>query len=257
MTNLKWLHLAIDLFGGRTLDDASTLSGVLDAFEDSGLVPATWAVGEPPGRDYARDEVEQMVLGRSATAVSLHRKRAPQYRATLFCRNRPRILVVFAPPPTAKHHTAIVALADALVASQRPHVGWLNPLLDAKPPFEDEIARARYQMDEGCDGSVAQYDEYGPGGLGAYTWLGAPMVALIGSDRLASAPVEVRELAGGGVRIDLVDDPLAADDATLAAAWTKAMARLADAEVFARQSIDEQGYVRFVRGARFNLWATQ
>ncbi len=252
MQPLKWHHLRIDLVGGKALHDPQVLAHVLDAFEIPGIEPTSWSVGEPPGRPYARDEVHRMVLGQTATAVALHREPTPAYHATLFGRHRPRILIQVS-PPTRPHHDTIVALAQALVAAVQPEIGWLHPLIDAEPPFADEVTATRFQMDDGCDGAVSTFDEHGPGGLGAYTWMSEAMVAVIGRERLAQAPIDVYQLPHAGVRVELVDNPLDADDARLAAAWTKAMNVLAGAEFFARPTVDADGYTDFERGSRFDL----
>lgn len=253
MSSSPRMHLALDLVGGRALYDESTLDAVLDAFESHGLEPDTWAIGEPPGHDYARDGARRALLGRSATAVGLYRSRAPAYSARVFGRRRPRILVVFDPPPAEQHHPAIIALADALAAAQQPHIGWLHPVADVEPPFDDPVPRIRWHMDQCCDGSVSEYGDHGPGGLGAITWIGPALLDLIGRRRLDAAGVTVESLGWGGVRVDLVDDPLAADDATLAEAWTAAMKPLSDARVFARSSVDAVGDIDFEPGARFDL----
>lgn len=253
MKTLDRMHLALDLVGGRPLSEAQTFGALLDAFEAHDLEPDTWAIGEPPGRAYARDEVERALRGQSATAIGLFRKRAPRYHATLFGRDRPRVLVLFAPPPADRHHAAIAALGDGLAAAQRPDIGWLQPVADVEPPFDDETARVRGHMDQCCDGSVAEYDDHGPGGLGARTWLGPAMVELIGRDRLDAAPVKASKLDWGGLRVDLVDDPLGAADEALADAWTEAMQALDDAGVFARSTLDEDGFADFERGPRFDL----
>lgn len=253
MQTLDRTHLVLDLVGGRCLADDAPLAAVLDAFEEAGLEPDTWAIGEPPGRDYAREEVERALRGKSATAVGLWRERAPSFHAVIFGRDRPRVVIRFAPAPDPRHHAAIGALGDALAAAQRPDIGWLQPVADVEPPFDDETAATRCRMDQCCDGSVSVYDDFGPCGLGARTWLGAAMVELIGRERLRGAPVQVEGLAWGGLRVDLVDDPLDADDGALASAWTAAMAALVDAGVFARSTLDEEGFADFERGARFNL----
>lgn len=241
----------LDLVGGRSLSEAVVAEALVGAFDACGLAPDEYAIGEPPGPDYNREVVLRMLIGGRPTSFSLHRRASPAFSATLFVGNRPRILIRFeSPEPT--HFDAIFGLGHALAAAQRPHVGWLQPLSGIEPPCEEPAKQARLLIDEGCDGCIASYDEHGPGGLGLRTWMGAQVVERIGRERLASAPLAVLDLDGGGVQLDLLNLTLGASDEAMVEAWQAAMAVLEPAEVFACPQWDD-GYVDFIRGARFNV----
>ncbi len=244
-------RVVLDLVGGARLSAPDLAGALLDAFHDMDLAPDEYALGEPPGPDYDRDLVLGMITGGKYDAVRVYRRRAPEYSASFHPLRRPRISVTFEAAP----HTSfarLVRLGDALAAVQQPHVGWLLELSGIEPPCEDEASLARHIIDESCDGSLALYDEHGPGGLGLVTWLGAPMVERLGRPLLESAPVDVVETRGGGLRLQLPDVALGSPPEVLVAAWERAMIPLATAGVFARPQIDE-GYVDFVRGDRFDL----
>ena len=92
-------------------------------------------------------------------------------------------------------------------------------------------------------------------GLSPRTYYGPHYVALFGRELLLSTPAAlVREVEGGGVQIDLVNDLAGASYDELLDAWSRCTAHLRPAGVFADMSIDEERKrVSFRRGPNFVL----
>jgi hypothetical protein len=190
------------------LGTAEGIQALLKAFEhDTAFTPTHWGPDERARNPYARDEVITHVTQQASFVAmpGLHRRTNPRYEAYFSVRRNGinEVVVEFKRGLTAKHLPAIFALGDALAGQLRPEFGMVHSVW--------QLGETSQQYSAVGVLTAQEFQRYGPDGLGARTWLGAHLAALIGRERLNSCSAPVQDTDWGGVRIDLVDQPWTAD----------------------------------------------
>jgi hypothetical protein len=203
------------------------LQALLDAFEGvNGLRPTHWGPDERARSAYDRGEFVKHVTSPDGPLVpGIRRAELPRFQAHFSAENTgiKQVTVEFGSGLRKKDLMPIFELADRLATALRPEYGIVH-LIWA------EGKRGAYNTT-----SVMTADRFracGPKPPAARTWFGRHIVDLVGLGRIEAAAASVRQTDWGGVVMDLVEPPWAADFATLSAGQSEAMEHLRPSGVF-------------------------
>jgi hypothetical protein len=247
-------NIRLEMTGGRPFYLREVLAPVVEALGASPLfAPESWGLNEQSSFPFDAEEVSAVAEGKPAFyMLQLRRKKRLKHTAVIRLSNKPGLIVELPPATPAADWRHLFELGDTLADAYRPDIGWAHLFSKTGPPATDEDHATQLLMDACVVGSGADYDNAGPGNLGMRTYVGPRIVEMVGRDLLLSTPAEVTELAWGGVRLDLVAEPWAAERAALLAAWRGATEHLRPARVFSKVELDERGYARVGRGERID-----
>lgn len=233
----------IEMVGGLPLFDVGPRSALVDALESAGFGPEALSFEDESGLEpFVRDDALQTIPGPSQRTMLLVRRRDPAYDMVVGLGWLPKLYFESLWMPQA-----LFELSDAIASACRPDMGWAFVPRPVDPPFATESQKiaARYDRGTGAGGTLLV--ERGPAGLGMRTYFGPRALAQLPGARLHAlpAPAIVSDLPWGGVRVDLLDAPFSADDATLVRAYAAAMGALEPSGFFASTEVSERS-VTFV-----------
>ncbi len=231
MTGKPWL---VTFVGGKPAWQDSVRKAILGALRASGFRPARTTTHDEVGAvPFNESEVTEPRDGPSQTLLFLE--------GAGF-----ELEVALGTSPTLRLRTedgvAAFACGDALASACEPDLGWVVPLPRPSPPLSDDEARLRSHLVTGA-GRGGDFHDRGPGALGVRTWIGpralrhVPREALLG----LPPPVVAAETPWGGIRIDLVADPVSSDDAAVLSSFRAAMRTLEPTGFFASAVRTESG----------------
>jgi hypothetical protein len=245
-------RINVELVGATPLYKARERLKVVDALcSEEKLTPELWAIHERGAEPFDRKKFQQ--YGNDPGPVSLHvlRKRQLWYELDLSIDTRPRLDMDFHPGKLKPANLPMVFRAgDLLAEAFRCDFGWVHLASFVRLPSPDPEDVTQKLMDMGFDPHHS-YRDHGPGGLGFRTYLGPSVLKQIGKYvRSLPAPFVVRDLAWGGVSIDLLPEPWLADAKSLHTQWQAAMENFRPAKFFATPTVKSNGAVSWEKGAK-------
>lgn len=244
MTTIKYRSA-----GTMPLFDASNLAGALKVLSESDVAATHWSSSDGgPRVPFDADDITALVDGSPSNhAVYVFRSTNPRWEFSASLSRRPFLFF----DGDASDSADVSAIATTLVELDNlyePDISstWFGPELEWtwSTPHQRDLLRLLHAV------LLAPSDYYrmGPGGLGVRTLLGPHYVKQFGRDRLLGTPVHIMELAWGGVRLDLVEDPWNTSMERLVDAWRRGMEHLSPAGIFADVEIDEgEKFIDYVR----------
>ncbi|MBC8103618.1 MAG: hypothetical protein H7Z41_13660, partial [Cytophagales bacterium] len=215
-----------------------------DAFgRDPGLAPTHWGPDSRTRDLFDRDRlIGEVTAYQSEFYVPvLRRRKAPAYEAFFSAKssglNYAELRVKG--PVQSADAPRFFALGDALANALTPELAFVHPVWNRGE--ESQLYSASGVL------SLKELQEYGLNPVCARTWYGSRLVSEIGRERLAQAGLRIENTRGGGVRVDLVQDPSQSDFETLQRRQTEAMAALVPSGLYA----DYTRFNDFVPGPRW------
>jgi hypothetical protein len=208
----------IRIFTTVRLGEREHLEAVFDALAQAKLEPTHAGEREYSLTAFERAQTVAAIVGGTQRVLELARRKAPRYTAGLRAQDAglTSIAIDVGAHPRPQ---VIYELGDRLAERFRADYGVVHPVV-------------RDGTDFGSAGNMelGWLQSYGPLDVGVRTWYGPHLAALIGEELIRAAGVAT-PLPWGGLRLDLVAEPWAADIDTLKQRQAEAIAALAPAQV--------------------------
>ena len=208
----------IRIFTAVRLGERDHLEAVFDALAQAKLEPTHAGERENSLAAFDRAQTVAAIVGGSQRVLALARRKAPRYTAVLRAQDSGLTSIAIDVGAHPRPH-AIYEVGDHLAERFRADYGVVHPDVQDGTRF-----RAAGNMELGWLRS------YGPLSVAARTWYGPHLAELIGEELILAAGVATA-LPWGGLRLDLVPEPWAADIDTLKQRQAEAIAALAPAQV--------------------------
>lgn len=194
-----------------TTADRSILEAYLQALEQEPLVAPTHASRDERKRaPYDRTQILEPTAGRKAGAVSLWRARVPKYaRGTLSAGSgsHNKVTVDYDAGLIDKSVAPLYEAWTRLAEKFRPEFGFVHSVFQTESPNKEAYSY-------GIRLTIKELRDNGFCLLHPRTWFGPDLVSVIGKERLLDLP-HTRTTSWGGVQLDLVEEPWAADFETM------------------------------------------
>lgn len=218
--------------------------GVLAALEANPyFAPTDWGRDERTRQPYRSRDVVSYVRGLRqpmGETVLLYRRKATRFDGYLTVHERPFLSFEFDRKMPEARWKDLLDWADRIADITHPRLGTLHRYGAPTDPWGSDQDRMADWMHYSAHCTPANFKPYGPIGLGMRTYFGGDVLELLGRRLLLKTPAIVKELAWGGIRIDLTDDLMNSSSSEILAAWGKAMKHLEKAKVFALPAFDER-----------------
>lgn len=208
----------IRVFTMVRLGDRANLEAVLDILAEAKLDPTHAGERESALAAFERPATVEAITSGQQRVLTLARRKAPRYTATLRAQRTGLTTIAIEASANPRPET-LYQLGDRLAERVRAVYGVVHPDVQDGTTF-------------GGAGNIelGWLRDYGPLSVAARTWYGTHLTHLLGEARIRAAGTAT-PLSWGGMRLDLVAEPWAADIATLRQRQTEALAVLEPAEV--------------------------
>lgn len=207
----------VRIFTTVRLGERVNLEAVLDVLADAKLEPTHAGERENAVAAFERAATVEAITSGKQRVLVLARRKAPRYTATLRAQATGLTSIAIEASTHPRPET-LYQLGDRLAERFRAVYGIVHPdALDGKFRKAGNI-------------ELGWLRAYGPLSVAARTWYGAHLTHLLGEERIRAAGTAT-PLAWGGMRLDLVAEPWAAELATLKQRQVEALAVLEPAQV--------------------------
>jgi len=232
---------------GTRVDTPEALLGLFDALEQTGLAPQRYFVADgAPELPFSRKAIASDAEG-ALKAGHLYFRSDDNVGGDLAFGFRPNVSYWKRNETVTKADIiSWLSLAEQIRDRMTPEFlvvgfGPLGPRDErGRPTWTDDLERDHQLLVKTSFSATKDYFRFGPLGLGLRTYLGPHFAELLGRRRLQSCPGVLRDIETGGVELDVAGELASTPYDELLRAWRGCVDHLAEAEVFARPTIDEE-----------------
>ncbi len=226
------------------------LGNLLDVLESyEAFKPTHWGNSETMKVEYNREELIEKVMDEGKVSeIHLYRNKSASYHLDFDVNSGPRSFfnMIFSKSIPKKLWIDFFTLSDQLAEITQPSYGLAHMFWPSSTSWGTERERLRSWMDICAQAVPVRFLPNGPLGLGTRTYIGSPVLNLMDAQVLYETPAQVSKLEWGGVKIDLLENPLESNPDTLLDPWLVAMKHLEKMDFFAIPHFDEeQTYISF------------
>lgn len=232
---MKEIKCRLAMYPTVSLDNEEIVDKFLNLLEKNDeLVPEKWGSGERIRIKYEREEFKSFVLDESHSQcdVFLHRNRENKYMGYTSIDNGRGSYLNFKFNYPGDKLKNFFDFADDMVELLNPI--FCTASIDSEPIIlNTEAEKKMYsQMKESKESLSATFFSHGPIGLSLRTYCSKHMIEYFGKEKFLNAPMYVKQMKNGGVRLDSVEKPWDTDEKTAFEKWIRDMEYLKDVELF-------------------------
>jgi hypothetical protein len=209
----------IRIFTMARLGERANLEAVLDLLAEAKLEPTHAGPRENELHAFDRAATVDAITSGQHHLLCLARRKAPRYTGGLLAQRRAGLTDISIEGCAHPKPEILYTLGDTLAARFRAPYAVAHPEIVDGTKFRGAGAITTDWL-----------QNYGPMLVASRTWYGTHLTDLIGEDRIRAAGIAT-SLPWGGLRLDLVAEPWAADIATLKQRQAEAVAALEPAQV--------------------------
>lgn len=232
---MKEIKCRLAMYPTISLDNEEVLDKFLNLFEkDEELVPEKWSRNERTTIKYINEEVKKNALDQRHIGkdLFLSRKNNISYFGWTSIENSKVSYLYFTfiyPENKLKNFFDFV---DNMVELLNPR--FCTASIDNDPIILNTEAEKKLysQMKSSKESLSATFYSHGPIGLSLRTYCDKHIIEYFGEEKFLNAPMYVKQMKNGGVRLDLVEKPWDTDEKTIFEKWIKDMEYFKDVELF-------------------------
>lgn len=225
----------ISMFPSVSLRNEQILRNFFEILERFNLfTPTHWGHDERIRLNYDREEVIEKIIREKFSELHLHRTSSVEYSGyfNLNVSFNSFLQMKFKSIPK-NMWSQFFELSDCLAAEIHPRFGITHMFWPSVIPWQNERQRLHRWMNFSAQTAPVNFGPVGPLGLGNRTYFGNEMIQLFGKEVLHEAPASIKDLAWGGLRIDVVDPLWGASPDELLDSWLVAMEYFKTTELLA------------------------
>ncbi|MDM5155465.1 hypothetical protein QUF88_17155 [Bacillus sp. DX1.1] len=240
---MKPNYFSIAMYPTVSFNQEEILGRILDVFESNEkFAPTHWGNCETVRVEYNREEIiEKVISERRVSEVHLYRDKSVNYRGSFEVNlsHGSFLEFEFHKSIPKKLWPAFFELSDQIAKIVKPRYGVAQICWPVPYPWNTERERLYMRMNISSLPIPVRFLPNGPLGLGARTYFSGHILEMFDKELLLNSPAVVSELNWGGIRMDLLNNPLEADGDILLDSWLHVMKYLEPAQVIAIPSFDE------------------
>ncbi|MCM3004565.1 hypothetical protein [Priestia koreensis] len=240
---MKPKYFLIEMYPTVSFKEEETLRRLLDVLEShESFKPTHWGNSETIKVEYNREELIQKVIEEgNVSEIYLHRNKSVSYTFNVKVNSSPRSFLDmdFSKSIPEKLWANFFTLSDQLAEIAKPRFGLAHPFWPAAHPWNTERERVHKWMNICAQPVPVRFLSNGPLGLGMRTYIGSEILDLVDAKSMQEIPAFLSTLEWGGIKIDLVEDPLDVNLDTLLDRWLEAMNHLKRADFIATPNFEE------------------
>lgn len=235
---MKEVECILSMYPTVSLDNEEVLDTFLNLFETyEDLVPEKWGRSERTNIKYKKEEVKKIILdldeAHGKSYVFFRRKKKNSYLGWTSIDNSTVSYFNFTFKYAENKLKDFFDFTDKIVEILNPRFCTAS-INNNEIIVETEEEKKLYsQMSYSRETLSATFFADGPMGLSLRTYCDKHMIEYFGKDKFLRAPMYVKQMKNGGVRLDLVEEPWNADGRTIFEEWIKDMKYFKDIELFA------------------------
>lgn len=232
---MKEVKCRLAMYPTISLDNEEVLDKFLELFEkNEELVPEKWGRNERTTIKYINEEVKKNALDENHIKkyLFLSRKKNISYLGWTSIENSTVSYLNFTFIYPENKLQDFFDFADDMVELLNPRFCTAaidNELITLKSETEKKLYS---QMKSSKESLSATFFSDGPIGLSLRTYCDKHMIEYFGKEKFLNAPMYVKQMENGGVRLDLVEKPWNTDEKTIFEKWIKDMEYFKDVELF-------------------------
>ncbi|MCQ2019424.1 hypothetical protein HNS01_18575 (plasmid) [Clostridium butyricum] len=232
---MKEIKCRLAMYPTVSLDNEEIVDEFLNLLEkDDELVPEKWGRNERTSIKYKHEELKKNVLDERYIKkyLFLSRKKNNSYLGWTSIENSKVSYLNFTFIYPENKLQFFFDFADDMVELLNPR--FCTASIDSEPIIlNTEAEKKMYsQMKESKESLSATFFSHGPIGLSLRTYCSKHMIEYFGKEKFLNAPMYVKQMKNGGVRLDLVEKPWDTDEKIIFEKWVKDMEYFKDVELF-------------------------